>query len=95
MIKKIKKCIKILLLIIFLTPITYAILASNTRLGMLNLPTGDYIDSLDSPNKEHTLKSYRYSGGATVDWSLRVEVVNNKTGKKQIFIMFITNKMQI
>lgn len=49
---------------------------------MLNLPDGDYIDSLDSPNGEYTLKAYRYSGGATMDWSLRVEVVNNNTNKK-------------
>lgn len=59
---------------------------------MLNLPVGEYIASLDSPNKEYTLKSYKYSGGATMDWSLRVEVINNKTNKKTMYIM---NQMRL
>lgn len=49
---------------------------------MLNLPEGDYISSLNSLNNEYTLKPYRYSGGTTMDWSLRVEVIDNKTNKK-------------
>lgn len=82
MIKKIKRGFKYVVLVIFLAFITYRILSCTTRIGMLNLPTGCYIASLDSPNGEYTLNSYRYSGGATMDWTLRVEVVNNKNGKK-------------
>lgn len=53
-----------------------------TREKMNHLPTGEYLDSLDSPNKEYTLKSYRCNpGGATMDWFVRVEVVNNKTNE--------------
>lgn len=48
--------------------------------NMDNLPAGDYLKSLDSPNHNYTLNAYRYSGGATMDWTLRVEVVNNKDG---------------
>lgn len=56
--------------------------SSNTRLGMYHLPKGDYISSLDSPDKQYTLKSYQYSINMTLDWSLCVELVNNKTNKK-------------
>ncbi len=79
MITKIKKHWKKLFLLI---SVILIIIIFNSRLVMLNLPVGDYIDSLVSPNGEYTIKSYRYSGGATMDWSLRVEVVNNSTNKK-------------
>lgn len=79
MIIKIKKHWKKLLLLISVM-LFFGLF--NSRFVMLNLPTGDYIDSLDSPNGDYTLKAYRYSGGATMDWSLRVEVINNRTKKK-------------
>lgn len=50
---------------------------------MINLPTGDYINSVKSPNGKYTLNAYRYSGGATMDWTLRVEVVDNTNQKKK------------
>lgn len=67
----------IIVLIIFVELFAYC----NSRLVMYNLPIGEYISKIDSPNYEYTLKAYRYSGGATVDWSIRVELVNNKSGK--------------
>lgn len=79
MIMKIKKHWKKLVLFIF---IAFIALFFNSRLVMLNLPIGDYVNSLNSPNGEYTLKAYRYSGGPTVDWSLRIEVINNSTSKK-------------
>lgn len=48
-----------------------------------NLPKGEFVESLKSPNEKYTLNAYKYSGGATVDWTLRVEVENNETGKKK------------
>jgi len=86
MIKNIRKnwwkILKRISLFFLLFIVIYVILCMTTRIGMLRLPEGEYISSLDSPDKLHTLKAYRYSGGATMDWSLRVEVVNNKTDKK-------------
>lgn len=79
MIKNIKKhWKKILFLLIIITLYIY----TNSKLVMINLPTGEYIESLSSPNNEYTLKSYKYSGGALQDWTLRVEVINNKTKEK-------------
>lgn len=75
-IKKHKKIIIILFIILFLFYINCF-----TRFPMYHLPKGDFIESLDSPSGEYTIKSYRYSGGATVDWHLRVEVINNSTNK--------------
>lgn len=79
---KLKRIIKYSIKLCFILVVIFNFLSCTTRLGMYHLPKGDYISSLDSPNKCYTLKSYRYSGGATVDWSLRVELVNNKTNKK-------------
>lgn len=80
MIKIIKKFDRVFILMI---PFILLFIYSNTRLSMLYLHHGDYIGKLDSPNKEYTLKAYRHSGGMTVDWSVRVELVNNKTNKKK------------
>ena len=80
MIKKIEKYKKKIIVILIIMIFIYINFCSRFR--MWHLPTGEYIESLESPNKEYTLNSYRYSGGATMDWSLRVEVVNNKTNKK-------------
>lgn len=68
--------------LIALAVIILVILYRNSPLIMLNLPTGHYMESIDSPNGEYTMKSYRYSGGATVDWSCRVEIIYKKVDKK-------------
>ena len=47
-----------------------------------NLPKGVYVESVISPNKKYRLNSYLYSGGATLDWALRVEIENIKTNEK-------------
>ena len=51
--------------------------------NMNNLPEGEFIESLKSPNEKYLLNAYRYSGGAPVDWTLRVEVENIETGEKK------------
>jgi len=45
--------------------------------GMDNLPKGDFISAYDSPLKSYTLNIYLCGGGATVDFSIRGELVNN------------------
>lgn len=72
-----RRCVLILLIFIILF-----IILINSRFVMYTLPKGDFINELNSPNSEYSLRAYRYSGGATVDWSLRIEVVNNLTHKK-------------
>ena len=51
--------------------------------SMSSLPTGEYIGEEESPNGSYTVRIYRCGGGATVDWSVRGELVNNDTGKKK------------
>lgn len=80
MLQKIKNHKKLVIVVIVFLIYIYIVFFSRFR--MYYLPTGEYLKSLESPNSAYTLKAYRYSGGATVDWSLRVEVVNNSNNKK-------------
>ena len=61
-----------------------------TRNPMNNLPVGDFVQDLTSPNGEYTLKAYRYAGKMNFDaWSVRIEVVNNKSqDKKNIYYKY-------
>ncbi|MCQ6281086.1 DUF5412 domain-containing protein [Bacillus sp. EB600] len=45
------------------------------------LPKGELIKSVDSPNKQYTLKAYVSSGGATTDFAIRGELNFNKDDK--------------
>ncbi len=67
--------------IILIGIIVLFVCACNSRLIMYTIPKGEYLNSLESPNGEYTLKSYRCGAGATVDFSVRVEVIDNKTKK--------------
>ena len=80
MLQKIKNHKK--LVIVAIVFLIYIYIVFFSRFRMYYLPTGEYLKSLESPNSSYTLKAYRYSGGATVDWSLRVEVVNNSSNQK-------------
>lgn len=80
MIKKIKKKKQKIFFIALC--IFYLYLSFYSRARMWNLPKGEYISSLDSPNGKYVLNAYRYSGGATMDWSLRVELENKETKLK-------------
>lgn len=79
MIMKIKKYWKIIIFIILFASIIFVL--NNLGYNMEKLPKGEFLRELDSPNSEYKLKAYLYSGGATMDWTLRVELVNNETGK--------------
>lgn len=78
LLKKYNRLILLLIIIILLV-----IIFNSRWFKMTYLPKGEYIESLYSPNYQYVLNSYRFSGGATMDWSVRVEVVNKKTGKKE------------
>lgn len=78
MIKKIKNNWKKIIIVVFVL-FGAATIYKFFNPSINNIPKGDYIESLNSPSGNYTLKSYKYSGGATADWTLRVEVLNNTT----------------
>lgn len=51
--------------------------------SMDNLPEGDLKNTYHSNNGKYTLNSYLYSPGALVNFSHRVEVINNETKEKR------------
>lgn len=79
MIDKINVNWKKIVLLIIVVLVVYLLFFSKLR--MMWLPEGEYIESVTSPNGKYTLRSYKYIGGATTDWHLRVEVVENETRK--------------
>ena len=87
-IRKIKIYMKKFLIII---SVILVVMSSSCVLNILfpslnNLPTGDFIASYDSPDKTYTLNIYLFSGGATVDFSIRGELLNNENhSKKNIY----------
>ena len=47
------------------------------------MPKGIFIESFDSPSKKYTIKIYRCNGGATTDFSIRGELIDNNDGSKR------------
>lgn len=51
--------------------------------GMDNLPKGEFLASYDSPSTDYSVNIYLCGGGATVDFSIRGELVENNNGSKK------------
>ncbi|WP_273130645.1 DUF5412 family protein [Bacillus weihaiensis] len=51
-------------------------------INMNNLPKGDFISEVDSPNGKYTIKAYLSSGGATTGYAVRGELIFNNEEKK-------------
>ena len=51
--------------------------------GMKYLPKGEFMETVYSPNENYKINSYLVNAGATVDFSVRCEVVNACTGEKR------------
>ena len=49
---------------------------------LLNLPNGEKVYSIDSPNNKHSLNMYIIDGGSISSDAIRGEIVNNQNGKK-------------
>ena len=101
MIGKIKELIKskgkkifvgaiLILVIAFFANFIYEIFSDD----LSDLPEGEYLSSIDSPNGNYTLNAYLYDGcGATCAYTLRVEVVNNiSKEKKNIYWQYRDSK---
>ena len=45
--------------------------------AMKNLPEGTFVESYDSPNSNYTINIYLCNGGATTDFAIRGELIDN------------------
>lgn len=52
-----------------------------TFYSMETLPKGEYLTEAISPSGEYTVKAYLCNGGATVDYAVRGELINNSSEK--------------
>lgn len=50
--------------------------------SLQNLPKGELVNQIDSPDKDYTFKVYLCNGGATTDYAIRGEVNFNRMKKK-------------
>ncbi|MCR2033421.1 DUF5412 domain-containing protein [Anaerofustis stercorihominis] len=51
--------------------------------SMSNLPNGKHIFRSSSPSHKYTFNAYLCDGGATTDYAIRGEIIDNNTGKKR------------
>lgn len=79
MIMKIRKN-KLIYLFIPLLLVIILILKSLSS-DMIKIPKGEYIESIESPNKEYKLNAYFINGGLLSGDSIRVELENINTSK--------------
>ena len=77
-----RKLIISLLLSIILIIILLAYGIYRWSVNMNNLPKGDFLSEVESPNGEYTIKAYLSSGGATTGYAVRGELIFNKEDKK-------------
>lgn len=87
----------ITVLIILVLIISYLSITNWLFFSMKRLPQGDYITQSKSPNNEYIVKLYLCNGGATVDYSVRGElIINGKNNKhKNIYWDYKTSESNI
>ena len=59
------------------------VLASCAAFGMKHLPEGELLESVPSPDGAYQVNAYLVDGGATVDYSVRCEVVDAAASTKR------------
>lgn len=74
---------KFLIITIIIFIVFKIVLFFSDSCSMENLPEGDLENSYYSRDGKYTLNSYLYSPGALVNFSHRVEVINNETKEKR------------
>lgn len=73
--KKVKLGIAIFIVVLALTSCSVG--------GMDNLPTGELMETVCSPDGTYQVNSFLVSGNATVDFCVRCEVIENATQEKR------------
>ena len=79
-----RKYIKIILLFDIIVLVVFGLgKYCHKTCSMDNLPVGDLENTYHSNNGKYTLNTYLYSPGALVNFSLRVETIDNETKEKR------------
>lgn len=69
-----------LILLVFIIMLT---ITSCAMVGMDNLPQGELMETVYSPDGTYRINSFLVSGNATVDFCVRCEVIENSSGEKR------------
>ena len=69
--------------VILLVLLTFFDVSCSIFYDMSNLPEGKFVESFDSPSLNYTINIYLCDGGATTDYSIRGELVDNSNGNKK------------
>lgn len=77
-----KKTIIIVFIILIFIITGISIIKFNSP-SLKNIPPGEYISQTESPNHDYTVKFYLVNSHSTVDFAIRGELVNNKSGKQK------------
>jgi hypothetical protein len=72
-----RRVVKVPLMLVLMTLGT-ALLLNNVFSSLDNLPTGEFVKQVPSPDGNYTFRIYLVNGGATVAWSTRGEVVQSQ-----------------
>ena len=70
-------------IVLYLILSVVLVFSSCAAYSMDNLPKGELIETKCSPDGTYVINSYLVSGGATVDFCVRCEVVEISTEKKR------------
>lgn len=62
--------------------VLFTLLLSSCR-NMANLPQGEFLNSYESPDSNFTINIYLDGGGATTDFAIRGELVDNHNNNKK------------
>lgn len=63
--------------------ILFIVLLLTSCENLTNLPQGEFVNSYESPNSDFTINIYLCDGGATTDFAIRGELVDNDNNNKK------------
>nr|WP_315022145.1 DUF5412 family protein [uncultured Aminipila sp.] len=101
MLKKVNKrflnkyLIIIVILIITVSTIGFSIYQNIFYISIDNIPKGEFIKEVTSPNGQYSISIYLVNGGATVDYAIRGEqYIKRKKEKVKIYIGITMNPLR-
>ena len=92
MVKQKTKATKVFIIYISLVVLIIAVVAVieirdeilwRQEIAKMGKPGHELIESIVSPDNRHTMDIYLYNGGATMDWSTIIYIVDNTSGNER------------